>query len=198
MGINRRKIVTFGFARLALVAAWIVAIPWLILLAGWGQTALQQENWDRFKWSAILLFPVCKLISWCVKIVGWIIAAFFTLEPELEIEQWAFRSFSRYKAVLFNFWLIACWLLMWEAADVVGNLALTYGTEFFDVRPPYSLMAGRIIGFFIAMTLLLLATIVLDFIVDEILNRKILIPCGADFGKYQLQNLRRGFSMPFR
>jgi len=63
--------IRFGFARLALLVAWIVAIPWLIVLAGWSVTALPAANWnwDSFKWSAILVLPVCKLVSWFVKIV---------------------------------------------------------------------------------------------------------------------------------
>jgi hypothetical protein len=190
MGVMTSENIRFGFARLALVAAWIVAIPWLVLLVSWAPAALHQENWDGFKWIAILLIPVCKLISWCVKIVGWIIAGFFNQEPKhLEIEQQAFRNFSRHKTVLSNFWLIACWLLMWETSDIVGKLALELD---------YSVLFGRIFGFFCAGIVLLVATFLLDMIVDEILIRKILAPSGADYGKYELQDSQRDFGMPFR
>jgi len=182
--------IRFGFARLALLVAWIVAIPWLIVLAGWSVTALPAANWnwDSFKWSAILVLPVCKLVSWFVKIVEWVIAGFATPGPELDIEQQAFRAFARDKAVFFNVWLIVCWFFVWEAADFTGALASSYD---------YSIIAGRVTGFLITGILLLLATIVFNEIIDEILIRKILKPCGADFTKYALQRMNRGFGLPF-
>jgi hypothetical protein len=108
--------------------------------------------------------------------------------PELDIEQQAFRAFSRGKTVFFNVWLIVCWFFVWEAADFIGALASSYD---------YSIIAGRVTGFLITGILLLLATIVLDEIIDEILIRKILKPCGADFTKYALQRMNRGFGLPF-
>jgi hypothetical protein len=183
--------IRFGFARLALVAAWIVAIPWLIFLAGWSVRAFQAANWnwESFKLSAILVVPVCKLVSWTVKTVGWVIAGFATPGPEPEIEQQAFRAFARDKAVFFNIWLIGCWVLVWEAADFAGSVASSYD---------YSILAGRVTGFLMTAILLLVATIVVNEIV-ELLIRKILKPCGADFTKYELQCMeRRRFGLPFR
>jgi hypothetical protein len=145
-----------GFARLALVAAWTVAILWLVLLASLA------PYWDSFKWAAILLVPVCKIISWVVKIVGWIIAGFFTPGPELDIQLQAYRDYERCKAGLFNFWLITCWLLMWVSADLIGNLAFRYDM---------SIVLGRVTGFFGMMIILIPVTFVLEFIADEILTR---------------------------
>jgi hypothetical protein len=142
--------IRLGFARLALVAAWNVAVPWLIFLAIWSVRAFQATNWDWFwfKWSAVLVVPVCKRVSWFVKTVGWVIAGFATPGPELEIEQQAFRAFARDKAALFNVWLIVCWLLVWEAADFTGSFASSYN---------YSILAGRVTGFLITAILLVVS-----------------------------------------
>jgi hypothetical protein len=177
----------FGFARLALVAAWIVAIPWLISLAGFAVRAFQAADWNQYKWAAILVFPVSKLVSWSVKIVGWVIAGFLPQGPELETEQMAFRYFAQCKAVLTNVWLIFCWFLIWTAADYTGELV-----------PPY-LVAGRVSGFVIATVLLTVLTFILDgLLVDEFLIRMVLNPNKADYGKYLAQNMSRGYGMPFR
>jgi hypothetical protein len=86
---------------------------------------------------------------------------------------------------------------MWEFSDVAGvnaawlqdDLTLPYG---------YLVAVGRAVGFFAAMIVLILITSALGMIVDELLIRKILKPAGADFGKYELQNLKRETFMPFR
>ena len=91
------------------------------------------------------------------------IAGFATPGPGSDIEQQAFRAFARDKTVFFNVWLIVCWFFVWEAADFIGALASSYD---------YSIIAGRVTGFLITGILLLLATIVLDEIIDEILINK--------------------------
>jgi hypothetical protein len=152
--------IQFGFARLALVAAWTVAILWLGLLA---IVALQKErDWELFQFLAIPFVPGSMAVSWAVKIVGWIIAGFFTPGPELDIEQRAWRNYERHKTVLFNFWLITCWLLMWVSADLIGNLAFSY-----DI----SIVLGRVTGFFGMMIILIPVTFVLEFFVEEIVWR---------------------------
>src|SRR5205807_9767110 len=65
------------------------------------------------KWSAILIVPVCKLVSWSVKIVGWVMAGFFNPGPEPPLEQQTFRVLAQDKAMLFNGWLLVCWPLLW-------------------------------------------------------------------------------------
>jgi hypothetical protein len=152
--------IQFGFARLALVAAWTVAILWLVLLAF---VALQKEkDWWLFQFLAIPFVPGCMAVSWVVKIVGWIIAGFFTPGPELDIQLQAYRDYERCKAGLFNFWLITCWLLMWVSADLIGNLAFRYDM---------SIVLGRVTGFLGMMIILIPVTFVLAFIADEILTR---------------------------
>jgi hypothetical protein len=178
--------IRFGFARIALVAAWAVAIPWTISVATLSPEAFQTENWDWFKWDAIMIVPVCKLVSWSVKIAGWIIRGFLT-PPHLDVEQQAFRLFAQYKAILANIWLIVSWFLVWEAADLAGKIA------------PDHFVAGRVSGLVIATVLLGVATFILDaFFMDEILIRLVLKPNNADYGRYVDQNLGRGFGMPFR
>jgi hypothetical protein len=180
-----RENVRVGFARLAIVAAWIVAIPWLFVLAGWSVRAFQATNWnwDSFKWSAILVVPVCKLVSWSVKIFGWVVAGFFPAPTDLSIKEQAILSYERDRAVLSNIWLILCWFLAWQVADFAGELAMAYG---------HSPASGRIIGLLVVSLTEIAASFVLYAIVDEILIRKILIPSGVDPVGYELR--AAGFS----
>jgi hypothetical protein len=179
--------IRFGFGRLALVAAWVVAIPWLIGLAVVAvHHAFQTDDWEQFKWAAILAVPISKLVSWSVKVVGWVIAGLQGPDAELKPEQMAFRNFAQCKAILANVWLIVCWFFVWEAADLAGELV------------PSHFVAGRVGGLVAATVLLAIATAILDMIVDEILIRMVLQRNKADYGKYVEQNIRRGFGMPFR
>jgi len=174
--------VRVGFARLAIVAAWVVAIPWLIVLAGWSVRAFQATNWnwDSFKWSAILVVPVCKLVSWFVKIVGWIVSGFLAA-PDLNIQEQAILWYERYRAALLNVWLVFCWFLAWQGADFAGELAIAYG---------FSVAVGRIFGLVFVALVEIAASFVLYAIVDEILIQKILKPSGVDPLDYELRAAR--------
>jgi hypothetical protein len=141
------------------------------------------RNWDQFKWSAILVVPICKLVSWSVRICGWIVAGFFPA-PDLTLKERAILSNEQCKAALINVLLIFCWFLAWQAADFAGELAMAYG---------FSVAAGRIVGLTVAALAELAASFVLYAIVDEILMRKLLKPSGVDPLEYELRVA--GFSL---